>query len=63
MSVFDDKVITGMKNMASVRMYKCKGMFNNRVFSTCPSYPMFHFSHGEPTLRQTIDEEMDARKE
>ena len=39
MTVFDEKAIKEMKNMASLRMYKCNGYFNNRVFSTCPSYP------------------------
>jgi hypothetical protein len=63
MSVFDDKAIEGMKNMASVRMYKYNGKFNNRVYSTCPSYPLFHFTHGEPTSKETVDVEMDNRKQ
>ena len=62
MTVFDPKVINGMKNMASVRMYKCNGTFNNKVFSTCPAAPKFHCTFGEPTMRQTEDEEMDAKK-
>lgn len=62
MTVFDPKVIQGMKNMASVRMYKCNGTFNNKVFSTCPAAPKFHCTFGEPTMRQTEDEEMDNKK-
>ena len=50
-----------MKNMASVRMYKVNGTFNNKVFSTCPSVPKFHCTFGEPTMNQTEDMEMDAR--
>lgn len=55
-------MIKNMKNMASVRMYKCNGYFNNKVFSTCPSVPKFHCTFGEPTMRQTEDMEMDAKK-
>ena len=62
MAVFDQKVINNMKDMASVRMYKCNGTFNNKVFSTCPSVPKFHCTFGEPTMRQTEDLEMDAKK-
>lgn len=49
-----------MKTMASVRMYKVNGTFNNKVFSTCPSVPKFHCTFGEPTMRQTEDMEMDS---
>lgn len=49
MSVFDEKTINEMKDLSSMRMYKCNGFFNNRVFSTCPSYPKFHDTYGEPT--------------
>jgi hypothetical protein len=49
MTVFDSKAIGNMKDMASLRMYKCNGFFNNRVFSTCPAYPKFHDTYGEPT--------------
>ena len=48
--------------MASMRMYKCNGMFNNQVMSTCPSYPMFHMAHGEPSSKETYDMEMDNRR-
>lgn len=51
MAVFDQDVINNMKNMASVRMYKQNGTFNNKVFSTCPSVPKFHCTFGEPTMR------------
>jgi len=59
MSVFDEKAIKEMKNMACFRQYKCNGLFSNRVLSTCPSYPKFHAAHGEPLVKQTDDEEMD----
>lgn len=62
MTVFDDDVIKNMTNMASVRMYKQNGTFNNKVFSTCPSVPKFHCTFGEPTSRQTEDIEMDLQK-
>lgn len=51
MAVFDADVIANMKNMASVRMFKMNGTFNNKVFSTCPSVPKFHCTFGEPTMR------------
>ena len=41
MMVFDEKAIAEMKNMASMRLYKCNGTFNNKIFSTCPSFPKF----------------------
>ena len=62
MTVFDPEVIANMRNMASVRMYKQNGTFNNKVFSTCPSVPRFHCTFGEPTMRQTEDIEMDLKK-
>lgn len=62
MAVFDPDVIQNMKNMATIRMYKANGTFNNKVFSTCPSVPKFHCTFGEPTMRQTEDLEMDASK-
>lgn len=49
MTVFDEKAIEGMNNMASLRGYKCNGYFNNKIFSTCPSFPKFHDTFGEPT--------------
>lgn len=51
MTVFDELAIKGMKNMASLRLYKCNGLFSNKILSTCPSYPKFHSSHGEPIVR------------
>lgn len=48
-----------MKNMATLRSYKCNGLFSNKLLDTCPSYPKYHSSHGEPTTRMTEDEEMD----
>ena len=51
MMVFDADAIANMKNMASVRMYKQNGTFNNKIFSTCPSVPKFHSTFGEPTMR------------
>lgn len=57
MTVFDPDVIANMKNMASVRMFKANGTFNNKVFSTCPSVPKFHCTFGEPTMRQTQEME------
>lgn len=59
MMVFDEKVISEMKNMATLRQYKCNGLFSNKILQTCPSYPKFHAAHGEPLRRQTEDEEMD----
>ena len=47
MTVFDDKAVADMKNMASMRLYKCNGTFNNQIFSTCPSFPKFHCTFGE----------------
>lgn len=63
MAVFDPDVIANMKNMASVRMYKANGTFNNKVFSTCPSVPKFHCTFGEPTMRQTEDMEFGGDKD
>lgn len=59
MTVFDEKAIAEMRNMASLRMYKINGLFSNKVLATCPSYPKFHAAHGEPLTRMTMDEEMD----
>ena len=63
MTVFDDKAIAAIKSMASMRMYKCNGMFNNRIMSTCPSYPPFHMAHGEPTYKESFDMEMDLKRQ
>jgi hypothetical protein len=45
--------------MASLRNYKNNGVFNNKVFSTCPSFPQFHQANGESLVHQPIAEEMD----
>jgi hypothetical protein len=51
MTIFDDEQIEKMKNMASVRSYKLNGLFNNQILNTCPSYPKYHASHGEPITK------------
>ena len=61
MTVFDDKAIAEMKNLASMRQYKCNGFFNNRILSTCPSFPKFHTSFGEPIHKQGLDVELDSK--
>ena len=38
MTVFDDEAIKNLNDMASLRGYKCNGLFNNKVYSTCPSF-------------------------
>ena len=63
MTVFDHKAIAGMNNMASMRQYKFNGTFNNQIFSTCPSFPKFHCTFGEPTQKQTEDMEMDMQNQ
>ena len=50
MTVFDTEVISALKDMATLRNYKENGLFNNRVFTTCPSLPAFHATHGEPIV-------------
>ena len=52
-----------MNNMASMRQYKFNGIFNNQILSTCPSFPKFHCTFGEPTEKQTMDMEMDADRQ
>lgn len=37
------------------------GTFNQRVLSTCPSYPKYHFSHGEPITSQPVSEQQDNK--
>lgn len=61
MTVFDDKAIAEMKNLASMRQYKCNGFFNNKILSTCPSFPKFHTSFGEPIAKQGLDVESDSK--
>ena len=51
MTVFDEEAIKKIDNMASLRQYKLEGFFNQKIMSTCPSYPKFHASHGEPIYR------------
>lgn len=57
MTVFNEKAIKDIKNQASLRAYKKNGLFNNRVFSTCPSYPKFHMTHGEPIELEPFEED------
>jgi hypothetical protein len=63
MTVFDDKEIEKMGNMASLRYYKANGLFNNKIFTTSPSFPRYHTAHGEPIVHQPISEEMDRNTE
>jgi len=51
-----------MKDMATLRGYKANGMFNNKIFTTCPSYPKFHSTHGEPLVKMSEDEESDRNR-
>lgn len=39
MKVNDLDAIQAIRDMASLRNYKNNGVFNNKVFSTCPSFP------------------------
>jgi hypothetical protein len=48
-----------MNNMASMRQYKFNGTFNNHVYSTCPSFPKFSCTFGEPTQKISEDMQMD----
>lgn len=59
MTVFDEEAIKKISNMACLRAYKSNGIFNAKVFSTCPTYPKFHAANGEPIVRMTYDEEAD----
>jgi len=63
MTVFDEDAIKDMKDMATLRGYKAGGLFNNRIFHTCPSFPKFHATHGEPLTKMTEAEEMDRKNE
>lgn len=36
MTVFDEEQIASVKDLASLRFYKVHGIFNSRVFHTCP---------------------------
>ena len=51
MTVFDFEGIKEISDMATLRGYKTNGMFNNKIFSTCPSFPKFHATHGEPLVK------------
>ena len=59
MTVFDFKSIQEMREMASLRAYKCNGLFNNKVYNTCPSFPKFHVANGEPLVYQPECEDQD----
>ncbi len=48
--------------MAGLRAYKNNGVFNAKVFSTCPTYPKFHAANGEPIVRMPEDEENDRNE-
>jgi len=61
MTVFDEQAIEKMRDMASFRSYKIHGLFNNKVFSTCPGYHRYHASNGEPLTRQPQAEELDKK--
>ena len=52
-----------MKDMATLRGYKTSGLFNNRIFDTCPSFPKFHATHGEPIVSMGEAEESDRNRE
>ena len=49
--------------MASMRAYKLHGLFNNKIFNTCPSisYSQMHTAHGEPVVHQSVDEERERQ--
>jgi hypothetical protein len=34
--------------MVTLRGYKLNGIFNTKIFSTCPGFPKFHDTFGEP---------------
>jgi len=59
MTVFDDKAINEMKNMATLRGYKLNGQFNQQIRSTCPGFPKFHDTFGEATSYQSLAQEQD----
>jgi hypothetical protein len=61
-TVFDDAALEAMRNMASIRMYKINGRFDSRIFSTCPTYPPFPTTFGEPTSEYTTSQEADRKK-
>lgn len=63
MTVFDSNAINEMKDMASLRGYKTSGLFNSKIFHTCPSFPKFHATHGEPLVKMSEAEEMDRSSE
>ena len=63
MTVFDENAIKEMKDMATLRGYKAGGLFNSRIFQTCPSFPKFHATHGEPLVSVSEAEEMDRKSE
>jgi hypothetical protein len=56
MTVFDKDAIKSNKDMASLRFYKCNGIFSNKIFRTCPAYPKLHVANGEPLVSQPQEE-------
>ena len=62
MTIMSAEALEKMKNMASVRMYKMHGQFNNRVFSTCPAFPKFHSTHGEPIVTESTSAEYENNR-
>lgn len=63
MTVFDEDAIKDMTDMATLRGYKANGLFNSKIFQTCPSYPKFHATHGEPLVCMSEAEENDRKTE
>lgn len=63
MTVFDEDAIKDMTDMATLRGYKANGLFNSKIFNTCPSYPKFHATHGEPLVYMSEAEENDRKTE
>ena len=59
LTVFDEEAISKMRDMVSMRMYKNNGYFNNRVFNTCPAYPKFHDTYGEPVQHSPVCDTTD----
>ena len=44
----DSSSITFINDIADLRQWKYKGMFNARMLATCPVMPLFHSRYGEP---------------
>lgn len=43
--------------MASLRAYKLNGLFNPKVFRSCPAFPKVHAANCEPLVSQTPGEQ------